>query len=155
MSPAAPLFLVGQPGSATLHIPSFRSHCELTCVPWLPASPRCREGGAWRQGDKPQFDVQHLAYKLRGNNVPMPSTLVKHLLRIFIPEIIQRRLLPLLPREFGDYMLAGGWRRGGVGGGRRVWGWGWGAPGVRMLSPFGQQPAAPMDSSAVHAPSPL
>jgi hypothetical protein len=64
-----------------------------------------KEGGAWRQGDKPQFDVQHLQYKLKGNNVPMPSTLVKHLLRIFIPEIIQRRLLPLLPKEFGDYML--------------------------------------------------
>lgn len=70
--------------------------------------PHCRrEGGAWRQGDKPQFDVQHLQYKLKGNNVPMPSTLVKHLLRIFIPEIIQRRLLPLLPKEFGDYMLTG------------------------------------------------
>jgi hypothetical protein len=33
--------------------------------------------------------VQHLAYKLKGNNVPMPSTLVRHLLRVFIPEIIQ------------------------------------------------------------------
>ncbi|KAL4421597.1 hypothetical protein ABPG75_010888 [Micractinium tetrahymenae] len=64
-----------------------------------------KTGGGWRQADKPQFDVQHLTYKLRGNNVPMPSTLVKHLLRVFIPEIIQRRLLPLLPPEFGDYML--------------------------------------------------
>ncbi|KAL4450201.1 hypothetical protein ABPG77_010870 [Micractinium sp. CCAP 211/92] len=64
-----------------------------------------RTGGGWRQADKPQFDVQHLTYKLKGNNVPMPSTLVKHLLRVFIPEIIQRRLLPLLPPEFGDYML--------------------------------------------------
>ena len=73
-----------------------------------PFCPHCRrKGGAWRQGDKPQFDVQHLQYKLKGNNVPMPSTLVKHLLRIFIPEIIQRRLLPLLPKEFGDYMLTG------------------------------------------------
>jgi hypothetical protein len=113
--------------------------------------------------------VQHLTYKLKGNNVPMPSTLVKHLLRVFIPEIIQvggwaggwvgplvgllggeglglpslvrprhcalpcwtvlpvaltnspllaapaclpclqRRLLPLFPKEFGEYMLAGGW----------------------------------------------
>lgn len=122
------------------------------------------EGGAWRQNDKPLFDVQSLSYKLRGNNVPMPSTLVRHLLRVFIPELIQvsssaggvgvagggraagqegrsphdspaapagmptintrphsaplflpppvpsqRRLLPLLPKEFGDYMLMGEW----------------------------------------------
>lgn len=33
--------------------------------------------------------MQHLTYKLKGNNVPMPSTLVKHLLRHFIPDIIQ------------------------------------------------------------------
>lgn len=64
-----------------------------------------RQGGGWRQSDKPQFDVQHLTYKLKGNNVPMPSTLVKHLLRVFIPEIIQRRLLPLFPPELGDYLL--------------------------------------------------
>ncbi len=49
----------------------------------------CRTGGAWHQAEKPQFDVQHLTYKLKGNNVPMPSTLVKHLLKVFIPEIIQ------------------------------------------------------------------
>lgn len=49
----------------------------------------CRVGGGWRQAEKPLFDVQHLAYKLKGNNVPMPSTLVRHLLRVFIPEIIQ------------------------------------------------------------------
>ncbi|PSC68967.1 hypothetical protein C2E20_7463 [Micractinium conductrix] len=64
-----------------------------------------KTGGGWHEADKPQFDVQHLHTKLKGNNVPMPSTLVKHLLRMFIPELIQRRLLPLLPPEFGDYML--------------------------------------------------
>ena len=97
---------------------------------------RRRQGGAWRQAEKPLFDVQHLATKLKGNNVPMPSTLVRHLLRIFIPEIIQvrvgvwqllvarrstspgaqlarplllqRRILPLFPKEFGEYMLSGG-----------------------------------------------
>lgn len=32
-----------------------------------------------------------LAPAPQGNNVPMPSTLVKHLLRVFIPELIQAR----------------------------------------------------------------
>ncbi|EFN59785.1 hypothetical protein CHLNCDRAFT_56574 [Chlorella variabilis] len=64
-----------------------------------------KKSNGWRQAEKPLFDVQHLATKLKGNNVPMPSTLVKHLLRVFIPEIIQRRILPLFPKEFGEYML--------------------------------------------------
>eukprot|EP00887_Chlorella_sp_A99_P003983 scaffold11.g3983.t1 len=59
----------------------------------------------WHKGDKALFDVQHLAYKLRGNNVPMPSALVKQLLRIFIPDIIHRRLQMLLPKELGDYLM--------------------------------------------------
>lgn len=64
----------------------------------------------WRRGsrqqDRPIFHVDNLAYKLRGNNVPMPPTLMKHILRIAIPGLIQRRLLGLLPREFGDYLLS-------------------------------------------------
>lgn len=64
----------------------------------------------WRRGTQPQdrpiFHVDNLAYKLRGNNVPMPPTLIKHILRIAIPGLIQRRLLGLLPKEFGDYLLA-------------------------------------------------
>ena len=36
--------------------------------------------------------MQHLTYKLKGNNVPMPSAVVKQLLRFFIGDIIWRRL---------------------------------------------------------------
>lgn len=69
----------------------------------------CRTGAGWRQADKPQFDVQHLTYKLKGNNVPMPSTLVKHLLRVFIPEIIQvcRRLRSIRHLRFTPALVSG------------------------------------------------
>ena len=39
--------------------------------------------------------------------MPMPSSLVRQLLRFFIPGLIQRRLLGALPREFGDYLAEG------------------------------------------------
>jgi len=34
----------------------------------------------------------------------MPPTLIKHILRVAIPGLIQRRLLALLPRELGEYV---------------------------------------------------
>ena len=62
----------------------------------------------WRPGrkqeDKPKFHVEKLKYKIEGNNVPMPPTLIKHILRVAIPGLIQRRLLALLPPELGEYV---------------------------------------------------
>jgi hypothetical protein len=64
----------------------------------------------WRPGqqpgDRPMFHVEDLAYSISGNNVPMPSTLIKHILRVAIPGLIQRRLLALLPKEFGEYLIS-------------------------------------------------
>lgn len=68
----------------------------------------------WRPGqkqeDRPQFHVEKLKYSIEGNNVPMPPTLIKHILRIAIPGLIQRRLLALLPPELGEYVQSA--RRG-------------------------------------------
>lgn len=62
----------------------------------------------WRPGQKPQdrpkFHVEKLRYTIEGNNVPMPPTLIKHILRVAIPGLIQRRLLLLLPKELGEYV---------------------------------------------------
>eukprot|EP00889_Picochlorum_renovo_P004243 jgi/Picre1/31273/NNA_006627.t1 len=62
----------------------------------------------WRPGqkpeDKPKFHVEKLRYSIEGNNVPMPPTLIKHILRVAIPGLIQRRLLALLPKELGEYV---------------------------------------------------
>ena len=62
----------------------------------------------WRPGqkpqDKPKFHVEKLRYSIEGNNVPMPPTLIKHILRVAIPGLIQRRLLLLLPKELGEYV---------------------------------------------------
>lgn len=76
-------------------------------------APGRSEGGGWRQNDKPLFDVQSLAYKLKGNNVPMPSTLVRHLLRVFIPELIQvRNQIDSSGIEMDTAQGRGGWSPG-------------------------------------------
>lgn len=63
----------------------------------------------WRAGtqpgDRPVFHVDKLKYTIRGNNVPMPQALIKHILRMAIPGLIQRRLLALMPKEFGEYLM--------------------------------------------------
>ena len=66
----------------------------------------CRIGG-WQPAEKPVFDVQHLKTRLKGNNVPMPDALIKTILRMAIPGLIQRKLLGVVPRELGSYLLAG------------------------------------------------
>lgn len=82
-------------------------------LPWPGTAlcPRACSAAGWHKAEKALFDVQNLSYKLKGNNVPMPSTLVKHLLRIFIPDLIHRRLQALLPKELGSYLMRGalGW----------------------------------------------
>lgn len=68
----------------------------------------CRKDG-WQAGAlKPLFDVQHLKYSLVGNNVPMPTSLIRAILRNAIPGLIQRRLQAVLPHELGTYLLRAG-----------------------------------------------
>ncbi|GAB4822561.1 hypothetical protein N2152v2_009607 [Parachlorella kessleri] len=64
--------------------------------------------GGWQPGEKPVFDVQHLKTRLKGSNVPMPDALIKTILRMAIPGLIQRKLLGAVPRELGSYLLAAG-----------------------------------------------
>ena len=64
--------------------------------------------------ERPQFDVTHLRTRLRGNNVPFPDALIKTILRLAIPGLIQRKLLGVVPKELGSYLLQGGWVGGWV-----------------------------------------
>lgn len=74
--------------------------------PFLPLVYRL---GGWQPAEKPMFDVTHLHTRLKGNNVPMPDALIKTILRLAIPGLIQRKLLAVVPRELGSYLLEGGW----------------------------------------------
>lgn len=63
--------------------------------------------------------MTHLRTRLRGNNVPFPDALIKTILRMAIPGLIQRKLLGVVPKELGSYLLSGGAGGGGWGRGQR------------------------------------
>lgn len=98
--------LVGERGSKCPNLTIGRADVRATVFVRFVFEYSKTEG--WRPGtypgDKPVFHVENLSYKIFGNNVPMPPTLIKHILRVAIPGLIQRRILGIMPKELGDYL---------------------------------------------------
>lgn len=65
----------------------------------------------WRSRGEPAFTVHRLWTRLVDNSVPMPSALVRRILTLAIPGVIEKRILEGLSRELGEYLLAA--KRGG------------------------------------------
>jgi len=99
--------LVGERGTKVPNLTIGKADVRATCFARFVFEYSKQHG--WRagtqRGDRPVFHVDKLKYTIKGNNVPMPQTLIKHILRIAIPGLIQRRLLNLFPKEFGEYLL--------------------------------------------------
>lgn len=98
--------LIGERGSKCPNLTIGRADVRATVFVRFVFEYTQSEG--WRPGtqpgDKPMFHVENLSYKISGNNVPMPPTLIKHILRVAIPGLIQRRILGIMPKELGDYL---------------------------------------------------
>ena len=69
---------------------------ELTAVP-------CRVTG-WRASGKPVFEVNSLAREVKGNTVPLPKALLKLILTMVVPRVLQRKVQAMLPVELGQYL---------------------------------------------------
>jgi hypothetical protein len=99
--------LIGERGTKVPNLTIGKADVRATCFARFVFEYSKQHG--WRpgtqRGDRPVFHVDKLKYTIKGNNVPMPQTLIKHILRIAIPGLIQRRLLNLFPKEFGEYLL--------------------------------------------------
>lgn len=99
--------LIGERGTKVPNLTIGKADVRATCFARFVFEYSKQHG--WRagtqRGDRPVFHVDKLKYSIKGNNVPMPQTLIKHILRIAIPGLIQRRLLNLFPKEFGEYLL--------------------------------------------------
>ncbi|KAH7615566.1 hypothetical protein Ndes2526B_g09687 [Nannochloris sp. 'desiccata'] len=99
--------LIGERGTKVPNLTIGKADVRATCFARFVFEYSKQHG--WRpgtqRGDRPVFYVDKLKYTIKGNNVPMPPTLIKHILRIAIPGLIQRRLLNLFPKEFGEYLL--------------------------------------------------
>lgn len=57
---------------------------------------------------KPVFEVVSLERKALGASVPLPKTVIRYILSAVLPRVLQRKLLGLLPRELGQYLLDAG-----------------------------------------------
>lgn len=57
---------------------------------------------------KPVFEVVSLERKALGASVPLPKTIIRYILSAVLPRVLQRKLLGLLPRELGQYLLDAG-----------------------------------------------
>lgn len=62
----------------------------------------------WHTAVKPVFEVVSLERKALGASVPLPKTIIRYILSAVLPRVLQRKLLGLLPRELGLYLLDAG-----------------------------------------------
>lgn len=62
----------------------------------------------WHTAVKPVFEVVSLERKALGASVPLPKTIIRYILSAVLPRVLQRKLLGLLPRELGQYLLDAG-----------------------------------------------
>ena len=58
----------------------------------------------WEVAGKPVFEINSLAREVKGNTVPLPKTLLKLILGIVLPRVLQRKVQALLPVELGQYL---------------------------------------------------
>ena len=59
----------------------------------------------WQVGARPLWDVVHLRRAVTGNNIPMPRALLKLVLSLLVPRLLQRWLLSALLPELGKYLV--------------------------------------------------
>lgn len=63
----------------------------------------CRITG-WKAAGRPVFEINSLAREVKGNTVPLPKTLLKLILGMVVPRVVQRKIQALLPPELGQYL---------------------------------------------------
>ena len=51
------------------------------------------------------MDILQLEHSMSGTSVPVPRALLKYILNLVLPSLIQTRLRALLPVELGQYFL--------------------------------------------------
>jgi hypothetical protein len=59
----------------------------------------------WRPTHKLKLHILQLEHSISGTNIPVPKTLLKYLLNLMLPALIEARLLAVLPAEIGQYFI--------------------------------------------------
>ena len=74
--------------------------CHLDAVfHWTPLD-------GWHAARKLKLDILQLEHSISGTSVPVPKTLLKYLLNMLLPAVLETRLLAMLAAEAGQYLHA-------------------------------------------------
>eukprot|EP00892_Ulva_mutabilis_P006932 jgi/Ulvmu1/4610/UM002_0339.1 len=101
----------------------------------------------WRPTHKLKLSITQLEHSISGTTVPVPKTLLKYMLNLLLPAVIEARLLAVLPAEVGQYFVGKDTPGVQVGGRLHVYG-----PSLTMLNAdLAMDPAAAAAAAGVKA----
>jgi hypothetical protein len=95
--------IVGEKGTK---MPNLRVHdLSLLLECHLDASFHWSYLDGWQPASKLKLEIIQLEHSISGTSVPVPKTLIKYLLNMLLPTLIEARLLAVLPAEVGQYFI--------------------------------------------------
>lgn len=62
----------------------------------------------WQAPDKINLSIIQLHHKMRGSSLPLPSSILRGLLGLYLPGVLTSTLISILPTELGAYVEASG-----------------------------------------------
>lgn len=103
---AANVKIVGEKGTKVPNLKIREFSVVLECL--LEAQFEWTHLDGWRPASKLRLEIIQLEHSISGTSVPVPKTLLKYLLNMLLPALIEARLLAVLPAEVGQYFVAQG-----------------------------------------------
>lgn len=145
---AADVKVVGEKGTK---VPNFEvKELALLLECRMEAAFAWTEVDGWRPTQKLKLSITQLEHSISGTTVPVPKTLLKYMLNLLLPAVIEARLLAVLPAEVGQYFIGKDTPGVQLGGRLHVYG-----PSLRMLNAdLAADPAPPVAAAAAGAPPP-
>lgn len=100
---ASDVKVVGEKGTKVPNFTVKELAVLLECT--LEAAFEWTELEGWQPMHKLKLNIETLEHSISGTNIPVPKTLLKYLLNLLLPALIEARLLAVLPAEIGQYFI--------------------------------------------------
>jgi hypothetical protein len=100
---ASDVKIVGEKGSKVPNLSVRELSLVLECH--LEASFQWTALDGWQPARKLQLEIIQLEHSISGTSVPLPKTLLKYLLNMLLPNLIEARLAAVLAAELGQYFI--------------------------------------------------
>lgn len=95
--------IVGEKGTK---VPNLKiRELSVLCEVMLEAKYEWNDLDGWQPTNKLKLEIIQLEHSISGTSVPVPKTLLKYLLNMLLPTLLEARILALLPAEIGQYFI--------------------------------------------------